>query len=34
MVKDKVTHFPYRADKLLSEWIENKLNKEKAKLKE
>ena len=32
LVKDTVTHTCYRADKLLCEFIENKLSKEKAKL--
>lgn len=33
MVKDVKTGQGYRADKLISEWIENKMSKDKAKLK-
>lgn len=34
MVKDVKTGQGHRADKLISEWIENKLIKDKKKLKE
>ena len=34
MVKDVKTGQGWRADKLISEWIENKLVKDKKKLKE
>lgn len=33
MVKDIKTGQGFRADKLITEWIENKINKDKAKLK-
>ena len=34
MVRDVKTGQGFRADKLISEWIENKMNKDKKKLKE
>lgn len=34
MVKDIKNGQGFRADKLICEWIENKINKDKAKLKE
>ena len=34
LVKDSKTKFGYRADKLLAEWIQNKLTKDEKKLKE
>ena len=33
MVRDVKTKAPFRADKLLAEWIETKLAKDKAKIK-
>jgi glycyl-tRNA synthetase (class II) len=34
MVKDVKNGQGFRADKLITEWIENKINKDKNKLKE
>lgn len=33
MVRDVKNSQGFRADKLIAEWIENKINKDKAKLK-